>query len=157
MWSSLVLGFGLGFLVGFELGPMSAWLIRTTLRSGYGAGAAIAAGVGVVDLCYAGIGVTGVATALRSDDLRTVAGLIGAIVIGYLGVTALLAARQPAPEVVQPDLLRPRRAFVLSLGATAINRPRSDPGRQCSPASVPKAATWRPWSWASVSAVSAGW
>jgi putative LysE/RhtB family amino acid efflux pump len=121
VWSSLVLGFGLGFLVGFELGPMSAWLIRTTLRSGYGAGAAIAAGVGVVDLCYAGIGVTGVATALRSDDLRTVAGLIGAIVIGYLGVTALLAARQPAPEVVQPDLLRPRLAFVLSLGATAIN------------------------------------
>jgi threonine/homoserine/homoserine lactone efflux protein len=60
VWSSLVLGFGLGFLVGFQLGPMSAWLIRTTLRSGFAAGAAIAARVGVIDLCYAGIGVTAI-------------------------------------------------------------------------------------------------
>jgi putative LysE/RhtB family amino acid efflux pump len=121
VWGSVAIGFGLGFLVSFQLGPMSAWLIRTTLHSGLASGAAIAAGVGLIDLCYAAVGVTGAAAILRSPWLSARAGLIGAAVVGYLGVRALLAARRPVTSLDRPDHVTPRRAFVLSLGATAIN------------------------------------
>jgi putative LysE/RhtB family amino acid efflux pump len=121
MFTSALIGFGLGFLVALQLGPMSAWLIRSTLRSGFRTGAAIGLGVGVIDLLYAAIGVTGVAAALRSDWIRTIAGLIGSIAVSYLGVRALQAACHPATETCRPDRIRPLRAFTVVLGATALN------------------------------------
>jgi len=46
---SAVTGFGLGFLVALQLGPMSLFLIRSTLRSGWRVGLAIGAGIALVD------------------------------------------------------------------------------------------------------------
>ncbi len=50
---SLVVGFGLGFLVALQLGPMSLFLIRSTLRRGWAVGLAIGAGIAVIDGLYA--------------------------------------------------------------------------------------------------------
>jgi putative LysE/RhtB family amino acid efflux pump len=47
--TALVAGFGLGFLVAAQLGPISLLAIRSTLRSGAPVGLAIGAGVAVVD------------------------------------------------------------------------------------------------------------
>jgi hypothetical protein len=43
----------------------------------------------VVDLCYAGVGVTGVATVLRADWIRTTAGVIGVGVGSVIWMTLL--------------------------------------------------------------------
>ena len=43
-------GFGLGFFVALQLGPLSLYLIRSTLRNGWKVGLAIAAGIAVIDL-----------------------------------------------------------------------------------------------------------
>jgi hypothetical protein len=44
---AVIIGFGLGFLVALQLGPMSLFLIRSTLRSGWRVGVAIGAGLRV--------------------------------------------------------------------------------------------------------------
>mgnify|MGYP007009048284 CR=1 FL=1 len=41
---ALYIGFGLGFLVALQLGPMSLFLVRSTLRGGLFVGLAIGAG-----------------------------------------------------------------------------------------------------------------
>jgi hypothetical protein len=49
-------GFGLGFVVALQLGPVSLYQIRTTLRNGLAVGLAFAAGIALVDLAYAALG-----------------------------------------------------------------------------------------------------
>ena len=112
--SALFVGFGLGFFVAAQLGPLSLLLIRSTLRSGVSIGLAIGAGVAVIDTLYAaagaagamllaGVGIgsmtwmsilaTGVSVARRwvgDRMLRVVDGLAGA---GLLGFGGLLAVR----------------------------------------------------------------
>ena len=51
--TALVVGFGLGFLVAAQLGPISLLAIRSTLRNGVLVGVSIAGGVAVVDTLYA--------------------------------------------------------------------------------------------------------
>jgi putative LysE/RhtB family amino acid efflux pump len=49
---AFTVGFGLGFFVALQLGPLSLYLIRSTLRNGWEVGLAIAAGIAVIDLAY---------------------------------------------------------------------------------------------------------
>lgn len=116
-----IVGAGLGFVVAVQLGPMSAWIISSTLRAGFPIGAAMAAGVALIDLAYATLGVSGAAAALRSPGIARVAGLIGAAVVAVLGVAALRAARHPDVATGRAVPPGPRRAFVLSTAATAVN------------------------------------
>ena len=119
---SLVLGFGLGFFVALQLGPMSLFLIRSTLRAGWRVGAAIGLGIAVVDALYAAAGAAGAAPLLTIDGLRTVLGLLGAAVLVYLGTKTLFAAfRLRAGLEAAEELASPRRAFLTALGATASN------------------------------------
>src|SRR5690349_24613495 len=53
---ALTIGFGLGFLVAMQLGPMSLFLIRSTLRGGWAVGLSIGAGIAVIDALYAAAG-----------------------------------------------------------------------------------------------------
>ena len=52
-WTPSSVGFGLGFVVALQLGPMSLFLVRSTLRDGWAVGAAIGAGIAAVDALYA--------------------------------------------------------------------------------------------------------
>src|ERR1700719_3155293 len=57
--NAAVIGFGLGFFVALQLGPMSLFLIRSTLRSGWKVGLAIGAGIATIDGLYAAAGAGG--------------------------------------------------------------------------------------------------
>ena len=46
---SIAIGFGLGFLVALQLGPMSLFLVRSTLRGGPAAGLGVGLGIATVD------------------------------------------------------------------------------------------------------------
>jgi threonine/homoserine/homoserine lactone efflux protein len=47
---SALAGFGLGFFVALQLGPMSLFLIRSTLRGGWTVGLAIGAGIAMYEV-----------------------------------------------------------------------------------------------------------
>src|SRR3954465_1444405 len=78
-------GFGLGFLVALQLGPMSLLLIRSTLRDGLRVGLAIGAGIAVIDALYATLGAAGAAPLLTIGPLRVGLGVLGTAVLAGLG------------------------------------------------------------------------
>lgn len=119
---ALTLGFGLGFVVALQLGPMSLYLVRTTLAGGWYAGLAVGAGIALVDAAYATAGAAGAAPLLAIGPLRTALGLAGAVVIGLLGARTLRGARKPKDATADTRAAAsPRRAFLGSLAGTAAN------------------------------------
>jgi putative LysE/RhtB family amino acid efflux pump len=119
---SLVVGFGLGFAVAAQIGPMSLFLIRSTLRGSLAVGLAIGAGIASIDTLYASVGAAGAAPVLAVGELRTVLGLAGAVVLAWLGARTLWTAfRVRMGAEADAEAGSPRRAFVTSLGATASN------------------------------------
>ena len=119
---ALTIGFGLGFLVAMQLGPMSLFLIRSTLRSGWAVGLAIGAGIALVDALYAAAGAAGAASLLSIDPLRTALSLVGAAVLLFLGVRTLRDAfRVRLGAETEDEVASPRRAFLTSAAATASN------------------------------------
>jgi putative LysE/RhtB family amino acid efflux pump len=119
---ALLVGFGLGFLVALQLGPMSLFLIRSTLRRGWAVGLAIGAGIALVDALYAAAGAAGAAPLLTIGPLRVVLGLAGAVVLVVLGARTLHGAfRVRAGMEVASEVAGPRRAFLTALGGTASN------------------------------------
>jgi putative LysE/RhtB family amino acid efflux pump len=116
------LGFGLGFLVAFQLGPMSLFLIRSTLRRGWAVGLAIGAGIAIIDGVYATLGAAGAVPLLTVGPLRVVLGLVGAAVLCVLGVRTLWSAfRVRHGGELDIEVSGPRRAFLTSLAGTASN------------------------------------
>jgi putative LysE/RhtB family amino acid efflux pump len=119
---SLLVGFGLGFLVALQLGPMSLFLMRSTLRGGLVVGLAVGAGIAAVDSLYAAAGAAGAAPFLAIDSVRTVLGLVGAMVLLVLGARTLYTAfRVRAGGEAASEVATPRRAFLTSLAGTASN------------------------------------
>jgi putative LysE/RhtB family amino acid efflux pump len=119
---ALLVGFGLGFLVALQLGPMSLFLIRSTLRRGWVVGLAIGAGIALVDALYAAAGAAGAAPLLTVEPVRLGLGLVGAAVLLVLGVRTLHAAfRVRLGGEVPAEIARPRRAFLTALAGTASN------------------------------------
>src|SRR3954470_23385356 len=119
---NLLVGFGLGFFVALQLGPMSLFLMRSTLRGGLMIGLAIGGGIAVVDALYAAAGAAGAAPLLAIDPLRLILGLTGAAVLVTLGVRTLWSAfRVRSGAEVPGEVAGPRRAFLTSLAGTASN------------------------------------
>jgi putative LysE/RhtB family amino acid efflux pump len=118
---ALTLGLGLGFVVAMQLGPMSLFLVRSTLAGGWHAGLAVGAGIAVIDAAYAAAGAAGAAPLFALGPLQTVLGLAGAVVILWLGVRTLKSARRPREIEDARAAATPRRAFLTSLAGTAAN------------------------------------
>ena len=119
---ALTIGFGLGFLVALQLGPMSLFLVRSTLRGGWSVGLSIGAGIALVDALYAACGAAGAASLLAIDPLRTSLSLLGAAVLLALGARTLRDAFRVRLGVELADeVASPRRAFATSVAATASN------------------------------------
>jgi len=120
--TALFAGFGAGFMVSMQLGPLSLFLIRSTLRGTLAIGLAIGAGIAIVDALYATAGAAGAAPVLSIDSVRTVLGLVGAVVLIALGVRTLWSAfRVRLGGEFDSEVASPRRAFATSLAATASN------------------------------------
>ena len=119
---SLAVGFGLGFFVALQLGPMSLFLIRSTLRAGLTVGLAIGAGIALVDALYATAGAAGAAPFLTIDPIRVALGLAGAGVLVVLGVRTLYSAfRVRHGGEIAAEVATPGRAFLTSMAGTASN------------------------------------
>lgn len=117
---AFTVGFGLGFFVALQLGPLSLYLIRSTLRNGWEVGLAIAAGIAVIDLAYASLGAAGAAPLLAIGPLDVILGLLGAAVLILLGARTLRNAfRIRLGDGAEP--VSPRRGFLTALSATASN------------------------------------
>jgi putative LysE/RhtB family amino acid efflux pump len=120
--SALLLGFGLGFAVALQVGPLSLFAIRSTLRGGLRVGLAIGAAVAIVDTLYAAAGAAGAAGLLAIDPLRLAFGILGAVVLGVIGVRTLWSAfRVRTGGESLDEVASPRRAFATALAATASN------------------------------------
>ena len=120
--TALVLGFGLGFFVAAQLGPISLLAIRSTLSGGVVVGLAIGAAVAIIDTLYAAAGAAGAAGLLSIEPLRMAFGLLGATVLAVLGARTLWSAfRVRMGGESREELATPRAAFLTALGATASN------------------------------------
>jgi putative LysE/RhtB family amino acid efflux pump len=120
--SVLLLGFGLGFAVALQVGPLSLFAIRSTLRAGLAVGLAIGAAVAIVDTLYAAAGAAGAAGLLAIDPLRLAFGILGAAVLTVIGVRTLWSAfRVRTGGESADEVSSPRRAFATALAATASN------------------------------------
>jgi putative LysE/RhtB family amino acid efflux pump len=120
--SSLLVGYGLGLMVAAQIGPMSLFLIRCTLRGGLLLGLAVGAGIAVIDTLYAAAGAAGAAPVLAIDSVRTIFGLAGAAVLIGLGARTLWSAwRVRLGAETDDEVATPRRAFLTALAGTASN------------------------------------
>jgi putative LysE/RhtB family amino acid efflux pump len=118
---SALVGAGLGFLVAVQLGPMSLFLVRSTLRTGLLTGLGVGAGIAVIDALYAAAGAAGAAPLLLVDPVRMALGMVGAGVIGWLGIRTLWSAWHVRAGLDGDAAASPWTAFRTSLGATASN------------------------------------
>lgn len=75
MTTGLITSFGLGFLVGAQVGPIWLLCVRSTLRHGWHVGVAVGAGAAIVDTLYALLGVAGASALLEIAALRVGLGL----------------------------------------------------------------------------------
>jgi threonine/homoserine/homoserine lactone efflux protein len=117
-----LVGFGLGFFVAVQLGPMSLFLIRSTLRRGLAVGLSIGAGIAFVDAAYATLGAAGAAPLVSIGPLRLVLGLAGAGVLVALGARTLWSAfRVRSGGEADVEVSTRRRAFFTAVAATASN------------------------------------
>jgi putative LysE/RhtB family amino acid efflux pump len=122
MSSAFFAGFGLGFLVAMQVGPIWVLCARSVLRGTAVVGIAIGAGAAVIDALYAGLGVAGASALLEIDALRITLGLLGAAFLAFLGARTFWSAfRVRLGGESDEEVASPRRAFLTSLAATASN------------------------------------
>lgn len=118
IFTALATGFGLGFFVAAQVGPISLLCVRSVLRGRLLTGLGIGLGAALIDITYAALGVAGVTQLLRITQVRLALGLAGAAVLLVIGARTLWTAvpdprragnrrgnRLPGPGL--PDL--PRR------------------------------------------------
>jgi putative LysE/RhtB family amino acid efflux pump len=120
--SSFTAGFGLGFVVAAQVGPIWVLCARSVLRGRAAIGIAIGAAAAVVDALYAALGVAGASALLEIDGVRVALGLAGAGFLAFLGLRTLWSAfRVRLGGETDDEVSTPRRAFLTSLAATASN------------------------------------
>jgi putative LysE/RhtB family amino acid efflux pump len=122
MAAALAAGFGLGFVVAAQIGPISLLCMRSVLRGRFVVGVAIGAGAAVIDALYAGLGAAGASALLQVDAVRLTLGIVGACVLAFIGLRTLHSAfRVRLGGESDEEVASTRRAFLTSLGATASN------------------------------------
>ena len=115
-------GFGLGFLVAAQVGPIWLLCVRSVLRGRLLTGLAIGAGAAAIDLTYAALGVAGVTQLLRITQVRLALGLAGAAVLLAIGARTLWEAfRIRSGLETSEETISAGRAFRVALIATASN------------------------------------
>jgi len=115
-------GFGLGFLVAAQVGPVSLLCVRSVLRGRLTAGLGIGAGAAIIDLTYAALGVAGVTQLLRITQVRLALGLAGAVVLAAIGGRTLWTAlRIRAGLETGEETISATRTLRTALIATASN------------------------------------
>src|SRR5688500_18429255 len=89
LWKGMVLGLG----AAAPIGPVNVEIARRSLRGGFGAGLLLGCGAVTIDVVYLALASAGMATlVVGRPRLMLAVGVVGAVVLGYLGATALRSA-----------------------------------------------------------------
>jgi putative LysE/RhtB family amino acid efflux pump len=119
--TALAVGFGLGFAVAAQVGPVTLLTVRSVIRGGLWIGLAMAVGVALIDAAYAAAGAAGAGAALEVDGLRLALGVVGACVIAVIGARTLWSAFHLEVEETGGVAASPRTALRTAVVATASN------------------------------------
>ena len=122
MTTALLTGFGLGFLVAAQVGPIWLLAARSVLLGRLITGIMIGLGAATTDTAYGALGLAGAAGLLRISGLQLALGLLGAavlIALGALAVRSAIRAHDQAPP--SAPIISAPRAYLMALGATAAN------------------------------------
>lgn len=118
----LVVGFGLGFAVAAQVGPVTLLTVRSVIRGGFLVGIAMGAGVACIDAAYAAAGAAGAGAVLELEPLRLGLGLLGAAVIAAIAIRTLWSAfRVRMGGETDDEVTTPAAALRTALAATASN------------------------------------
>jgi putative LysE/RhtB family amino acid efflux pump len=122
MTTALFTGFGLGFLVAAQVGPIWLLAARSVILGRFATGIMIGLGAATIDMTYGALGLAGAASLLRITGLRLGLGLLGAAVLTLLGALALRNATR-AGNQVEPSttITSAPRAYLTALTGTAAN------------------------------------
>ncbi len=124
MTELLLAGFGLGVLLAAQIGPVTLLVLRSILRGGRALviGFAMAGAVALIDVLYATVGLAGAGELLEADRLQLALGLVSGVILVAVGVrTIWIGMRARFGLELADDVLGPRRAFVTTVAATALN------------------------------------
>ncbi len=122
MTTALFTGFGLGFLVAAQVGPIWLLAARSVILGRFATGIMIGLGAATIDMAYGALGLAGAAGLLRITGLRLSLGLLGAAVLTILGALALRNATR-AGNQAEPStaIISAPRAYLTALSGTAAN------------------------------------
>jgi threonine/homoserine/homoserine lactone efflux protein len=122
IFTAFATGFGLGFFVAAQVGPIWLLCVRSVLRGRLLTGLGIGLGAALIDVTYAALGVAGVTQLLRITQVRLALGLAGAAVLLAIGARTLWAAfRIRSGLETREEIISAGRAFRTALIATASN------------------------------------
>ena len=122
MTTALFTGFGLGFLVAAQVGPIWLLAARSVILGRFATGIMIGLGAATIDMAYGALGLAGAASLLRITGLRLGLGLLGAAVLTILGALALHNATRAANQAEPSTAITSApRAYLTALSGTAAN------------------------------------
>jgi threonine/homoserine/homoserine lactone efflux protein len=124
-FSILVSGFGAGFLIAAQVGPIWLLCFRNGIRFGFPTAFGIGFGAAVIDTLYCVLGALGAAVLLSAHSTQRVISIVGALVISWIGIKTIITHRKAidvsADEAVVQKVPSFASALRLSLLATASN------------------------------------
>jgi threonine/homoserine/homoserine lactone efflux protein len=87
----LLAGYGVGFVLAAQVGPVTLLIVRSVVRGGRAVAVALAmaAAVALIDLLYATLGVAGVGRLLGGGGIRLAFGLLSAAILIAIGARTL--------------------------------------------------------------------
>jgi threonine/homoserine/homoserine lactone efflux protein len=122
MTTALLTGFGLGFLVAAQVGPISLLAARSVILGRFTFGIMIGLGAATIDIAYGALGLAGAASLLRISGLHLGLGLLGAAVLLILGALAVRNAARAGDQAEPATAITSApRAYLIALGGTAAN------------------------------------
>lgn len=121
----LASGFGAGFLIAAQVGPIWLLCFRNGIRYGFPAAFGIGLGAAVVDTVYCVLGALGAAVLFSAHSTQRIISVIGALIISWIGIRTIISHRKSIQEDLEvADSGKATTfwpAFRLSLLATAAN------------------------------------
>ncbi len=117
-------GFGAGFLIAAQVGPIWLLCFRNGIRFGFPAAFGIGLGAAVIDTLYCVLGALGAAVLLSAHSTQRVISVVGALVISWIGIKTIITHRKTIDAGIDETAVKtPSFASALrrSLLATASN------------------------------------
>jgi arginine exporter protein ArgO len=118
----VVSGLVTGWAIAVPIGAVGTFLVTLTARAGWRTGVAGALGIATVDGAYAAVAVVaGSAVAAALEPAAGALRVVSAVVLLALAALTLAHALATVDRAREPVRVRPRAAYLLFVGITAVN------------------------------------